>query len=41
MDPKLMASLVSRNLGLSTKILTAPGGKFKNLKHFGHLQAPY
>ena len=40
MDPKLMAGLVSRNLGLSTKILAAPGGKFKNLKHFGHLQAP-
>ena len=41
MDPKMMADSISGILSLSTEILAAPGGKFKNLKHFGHLQAPY
>ena len=41
MDPKMMADSISGIFSLSTKKLAAPGGKFKILKHFGHLQAPY
>ena len=41
MDPKMMADLIFRDFDLYSKNLAAPGGKFKNLKHFGHLQAPY
>ena len=41
MDPKRMADSFSGILSLLSEMLAAPGGKFKNLKHFGHLQAPY
>ena len=41
MDPKMMADSNFLDFNLYTEILAAPSGKFKILKHFGHLQAPY